>query len=83
MLLISSNEYRKIYIDNIVTSKLNDQFFDLDMEELTEDHIRRLAWGVEFQMDVAEFQTELTYKRRVRFLCWALSTETEEWQATK
>ena len=24
------------------------------MEELTEDHIRRLAWGVEFRMDVNE-----------------------------
>ena len=35
------------------------------MGELAEDHIRRLAWGVEFPMDIeAEFHTELTYKRR-------------------
>lgn len=54
MLLISSNEYRKIYIDDIVTPNISGQFFDVDMGELAEDHIRRLAWGVEFRMDVNE-----------------------------
>lgn len=52
MLLILPNAYHKIYVDNIVTPKLNGQFFDVDMGELTKDHIRRLAWGVEFLMDV-------------------------------
>lgn len=69
MLLILPNAYHKIYIGNIVTHKLNDRFFDVDMEESVKDHIRRLAWGVEFLMDIeAEFLTELAYKRRARYM---------------
>jgi hypothetical protein len=52
MLLILPNAYHKIYIGNIVTPNTGGQFFDVDMGELTEDHIRRLAWGVEFRMNI-------------------------------
>lgn len=83
MLLISSNEYRKIYIDDIVTPNISDQFFDVGMEELTEDHTRRLAWGVEFLMDVSGIPNGAYLQTPCTFICLALSTVIEERQATK
>lgn len=83
MLLILPNAYHRIYIGNIVTLNKGDQFFDVDMEELTEDHTRRLAWGVEFLMDVSGIPNGAYLQTPCTFICLALLTVSRERQATK